>query len=260
MKNELLFGDCIKKMDVIPDNHVDGVITSPPYNFGHNPLHQAKDHKLNKLYKTFHDNMTNEEYLDFSLQVFRSYERVVKNSGVVCYVLGYNSKNASLPYQVVNHVENNTNFILADTIVWKKKFSYPLQTSSTHLSRICEFVFVFVHRDNKNSFVTNKEKGKINEKTGQQFYKHYTNIIEAKNNDGIRSSLNATFSVDLVKQIIEIYFPEESIILDNFMGIGTTPVACKHTNRKFIGIELEREYFDITKNRIDEKSKGKFWE
>ena len=260
MKNELLFGDCLDRMKDIPDKYVDGVITSPPYNFGYNPFHQAKGHKLNKLYKTFHDNITNEEYLDFSLQVFRNYERVVKDKGVVCYVMGYSSKNASLPFQVVKHIEENTHFILADTIVWKKKSSYPLQTSPTHLSRICEFIFVFVHRDYKNTFITNKEKGKINENTGQQFYKHYTNIIEARNNDGIRSTLNVTFSVDLVKQIIDIYFPEDYLILDSFMGVGTTPIACIKSNRKYIGIEIEREYFNIAENLLDKKSHGKFWD
>lgn len=57
--------------------------------------------------------------------------------------------------------------------------------------------------------------------------------------------------VALCEYLIKIYTKEGDLVLDNCMGSGTTGVACKHTNRNFIGIELDDKYFEIAKNRIE---------
>ena len=59
--------------------------------------------------------------------------------------------------------------------------------------------------------------------------------------------------VDLLKYIIKTSSNEKDIVIDCFMGSGSTGVACKHTNRKFIGIELDEKYFEIAKKRIEEE-------
>lgn len=58
--------------------------------------------------------------------------------------------------------------------------------------------------------------------------------------------------VDLLEYLIKTYSNEGEIIMDNCMGSGSTGVACMNTNRKFIGIELDKNYFEIAKNRIEE--------
>ena len=58
--------------------------------------------------------------------------------------------------------------------------------------------------------------------------------------------------VDLLEYLIKTYTNEDEIVLDNCMGSGSTGVACLNTNRKFIGIELDEKYFNISKNRIEE--------
>lgn len=58
--------------------------------------------------------------------------------------------------------------------------------------------------------------------------------------------------VDLLEYLIKTYSNEGEIIMDNTMGSGSTGVACINTNRKFIGIELDENYFEIAKNRIEE--------
>jgi site-specific DNA-methyltransferase (adenine-specific) len=57
--------------------------------------------------------------------------------------------------------------------------------------------------------------------------------------------------VDLLEWLIKTYSNEDSIVLDNCMGSGSTGVACKKLNRDFIGIEINKNYFDIAKNRIE---------
>ena len=63
--------------------------------------------------------------------------------------------------------------------------------------------------------------------------------------------------VDLLEYIIKTSSNECDIILDCFMGSGSTGVACMNTNRKFIGIELDKNYFNIAKNRIENSIKNK---
>ena len=58
-----------------------------------------------------------------------------------------------------------------------------------------------------------------------------------------------------MQMLIENYTSENDIILDCFMGSGSTGVACMNTNRKFIGIELDKNYFNIAKERIEEACK-----
>ena len=63
--------------------------------------------------------------------------------------------------------------------------------------------------------------------------------------------------VALLEYLIKTYSNEGEIVLDNCMGSGSTGVACVNTNRKFIGIELDENYFNIAKERIEQAIKGK---
>jgi site-specific DNA-methyltransferase (adenine-specific) len=256
--NKLYNGDCLSVLPNITDNFIDGVITSPPYNMGHNPLHFKQDKSnRHKLYETFIDDMSNTQYINFTLNVFKQYDRIIKEKGVVLYNLSYSSKNAILPMLVINEIHNNTNFTLRDTIVWKKNTAFPFQTSPHNLSRICEFVYVFGRKD--ITYTTNKPVTKINERTQQKFYGYMDNFIEAKNNDRVKLDNNikhnATYSVELVMKLIDMYFPEGSIILDNFSGIGTTAVGCINTDRDYIGIEIDKNYHDFAVERVNELDK-----
>jgi DNA modification methylase len=131
-------------------------------------------------------------------------------------------------------------------ITWKKSTALPFQTSPTKLSRICEQIYIIVKKEHLHDFRANKRISKINEKTGQKFYKNYVNLVEAKNNDSIKTKLKATYSEDLVTKLISIYFPEDSLIYDPFMGIGTTARACLKNKRKFIGSELCKDHYDTS--------------
>ena len=84
---------------------------------------------------------------------------------------------------------------------------------------------------------------------------HVGNIFEvSKDNFGRGVSLHSTQKpVELLKQLIEIYSNEGDVVLDAFMGSASTGVACIQTDRKFIGIELDEEYYNISKNRIEEE-------
>lgn len=84
---------------------------------------------------------------------------------------------------------------------------------------------------------------------------HYTNypknILEFKRD---LPNIHPTQKpVDLLEYLIKTYTNEGELVLDNCMGSGSTGVACKHLNRRFIGIELDKEYFEIAKDRIEKE-------
>ena len=93
----------------------------------------------------------------------------------------------------------------------------------------------------------------FNEKTGQKFYKNYVNLIEAKNNDGYKCKLKASYSQELVDKIIDIYFKSGSLIYDPFSGIGTTQLSCIKNHCYYIGSELDKEHYYILINRLQPK-------
>ena len=245
MKNKIYNENNIKTMEKIPDNHCHGIITSPPYNLGRNPNHRRKDQEDYNLYTDNVDNLTEDEYLEVRTNEFKEFQRIVKEDGVILYNMSYSKENPMLPLLLMNKIHNETDLTVADVITWKKNKANPFQTSPNKLTRISELIYVIVNKKHLHTFKANKEISKINEKTKQKFYKNYTNLIEARNNDGIICKLKASYSEELVSKLINIYFPENSIIYDPFMGICTTARACEKINRNYIGSELDQEHYQI---------------
>lgn len=245
--NRIYNEDCILTLRRIPDNFINRIITSPPYNINTERSDMYYNNGYSKL-----DGLTEEEYLEVRTEEFKEFSRVMADDGVICYNISYAKENPILPTLLVSKIHAETDLTIADIICWKKPHAIPFQTSPTKLSRITELIYIFVKKDKLHSFKTNKEVGKINEKTGQRFYKNYTNFIEAKNNDGYKCQLKASYSQDLVNQLINIYFPSGSLIYDPFSGIGTTQLSCVKNNINYIGSELTKEHFDIAIKRISE--------
>lgn len=79
-----------------------------------------------------------------------------------------------------------------------------------------------------------------------------TNLIEFKCVDNYHKIHPSQKPLELIEYLIKTYSNEGDLILDNCMGSGTTAVACLNTNRRFIGFELDKNYFDIATNRINE--------
>lgn len=239
----------------MPDNFISGIITSPPYNLGKNPNHRRTDQIDYNLYDENVDNLTEEQYLDIRIKEFKEFDRILKEDGVICYNISYSKENPMLPLILLNRVHNETELTLADIISWKKGSANPFQTSPNKLTRITELVYVIVHKNRLHTFQANKEVSKINEKTGQKFYKNYTNLIEARNNDRFKTKLKAVYSSELVEKLIHIYFPEGSLIYDPFMGVGTTAKGCINKNCKYIGSEIVKEFYEDALKNIEENGK-----
>ena len=248
-RNTIHNGDCLEFMKNYSGD-INLVLTSPPYNMTKRPGGNADSGR----YDEYNDWKEANEYLNWSVDLFNAFDDSLVNNGVVLYNFSYSIENPTFPYQLVAEIASRTNFVLADTIIWKKKSSIPYPASPNRLQRIFEFVFVFVRDEELTTFTTNKKVSKVSQ-TGQKYYYPVSNFIEAKNNDGATKEINqATFSTEFVTQLLQTYAkPKESfVVFDPFMGTGTTAKGCIEYGCSYIGTEISKTQCEYAENRIKE--------
>lgn len=252
--------DCFVTMKRISElgEKVDLILTSPPYNTGRVSSSEKWRNEYQGKYDIHIDNMTQEEYIQWTINLFELYDKILKENGVILYNMSYGSDNTmntasvGLMWLVVAEIIKNTPFTIADRIIWKKKSALPNNTSSNKLTRIVEDVFVIVRKDEIKTFNANKQiKSVRKDRPSQIYYENIFNFIEAKNNDGACSLNKATFSSELCEKLLDIYAKPNSLIYDSFIGTGTTAVACKRMGFSCIGSELSEAQCEFANNRLN---------
>jgi len=252
---KIINDNCFDYFDYMIENNIKAnvILTSPPYNSNK----KAGKNLTNKISKNIGirydihvDNMTTEEYAEWTINLFNYYDKLLNKDGCIIYNLSYGNENPSDWIVALNSIITKTNFMFADTVIWKKLSAYPMSLSINKLTRITEFIFIFCRKDEYLTFKTNKEYSSTRN-TGQKMYKNILNFIEAKNNDG-QCELNlATFSSELVMKLLKIYAQPGSLIMDNFGGTHTTAVAAYKMGYECISIELSEEQCLYGKDRLN---------
>lgn len=251
--NKIYNEDCFDTMiKMVKDNQkVDIILTSPPYCTPNDDARKYNSDRFNNYqvhYDVFEGFSSPSEYRAWTIKLFNSYDAVLDSNGVILYNISYTAKTPELVYLVISDIITNTNFTVVDCISWKKKSALPANQDCNRLTRLCEFIFVLVRKSETQTFRTNKEP------SGSKYKNLFFNFIEAANNDILNLSVNrlnsATFSSDLVKQLLNIYCKTDYVVYDSFMGTGTTAVACKQFGCNFIGSELSEAQVKFANDRL----------
>lgn len=243
--SELYNGDCevIMKELIANGVKVDKVITSPPYN----TMRNGRDDVGYDLYQ---DSIDNEVYIEWIVNIFNLYEQMLNPNGCIMWNMSYGTENPNCMNLTIAEIIKRTNWTLADIIVWKKATATPNNVSSNKLTRICEFIYVFCRKSEYRTFTSNKKQIDVST-TGTKIYENVFNFICCPNNDESTDLNKATFSTNMVNQLIDMYVLPTDVVLDNFNGTGTTMNACEQRNRKGIYIELSEAQCEYAKNRIN---------
>lgn len=257
--NRIYNEDCFETMAEMPIGQCDVILTSPFYNTNKKAGKKrtlqnasAKNGQYEYIrYDTHIDNMTDEEYTEYTVRLFDEFDRVLNVNGCVLYNISYGAENTEGMFKAVNGIITKTNFTIADVICWKKSNALPNNCSSNKLTRIWEFVFVFCRKNEMKTFNCNKKVSSYR-KTGQASYENIYNFIEAKNNDGSCPYNKATYSSELCEKLLLLYAPQGGVVYDPFIGTGTTAVACKRLGLKYIGSEISKNQCEWAENRINE--------
>ena len=232
---------------------VDYIITSPPYNTTRKGklynTQKARDEGYGR-YDEYCEDKSNDEYIDWTINLFEYFDKVLSDNGVVIYNLSYSNENTELMWRVVYNIIEHTDFTIGDNIIWKKKNALTNGASNNKLIRLCEYIYIFCRKDEFNTFKTNKKVSKVGV-NGQTYYHSIFNFIEAPNNDGKCDLNKATFSTDLILKLCDIYVNDGSVVYDPFIGTGTTANACKIKGLNYIGSELSQAQVEYAKQRLN---------
>ena len=225
MMIKLYNDDCIKKFATMPRNKVDAIITDPPYNI-------SRDNNFKTMNRAGID--FGEWDKDFDLTDWIKYcEPVLKKGGNI--VIFNSWKNMSF---IVDELEKN-NFEVKDLIRWEKTNPMP--------------------RNRDRRFITDYEVAVWAVKKGGKWtFNRLSETYErpeivcgvTSKKEKIDGGHPTQKPVEVMEWLIKRLSNENDIILDPFMGSGSTGVACKNTNRKFIGIELNKDYYNIAMKRL----------
>lgn len=218
--------DCL---ELLKSGNLDGkkicIVTDPPFNIGYH-------------YNSYKDNLKEEEYYEFL-------QEVLTLNGFPFVVIHYPEQLYKLAFQVGLFPEKVVSWV------------YNSNTSKQHR----DIAFFGIKPDFnkvKQPYKNPNDKRIIERikqgKTGCKLY-DWWNINQVKNVSKDKTGHPCQMPVEVMKNIIGI-LPEDYIILDPFMGSGTTGVACWELNRNFIGCEIDQEYYEIAKQRLLNLSRG----
>ena len=241
--NKIHRADSLELIKKFPDNCIDIVLTSPPYNFGIN-------------YENTNDVNIWEDYFEKLFNIFRECVRVLKDSGRMII----NVQPMFSDYIPTHHLISN--FFLKEGLIWKgeiiwEKNNYNCKyctwgswksPSSPYLKYSWEFVEIFC----KNSLKKEGEKNNIDIEA-EEFKKWvYGKWSIAPERNMKKYKHDAMFPEELVKRLLKLFSYKNDIVLDPFNGVGTTTKVAKQLSRKFIGIDISEEYCKTAESRINE--------
>ena len=218
--NRIYNMDCMEGMKLIPDNSIDLVVTDPPYKITSRGSSGGtggilKD-KLNMKGMVFEHNSI--KFSEWLPEVYR----VLKERGHA-YIMTNNKNLKDMLIEI-----ENANFKIFKTLIWAKN------------SPITNMYYMDSHE-----YIIFCRKGKA-KRINNCGTKSVLNIDNVKNKQHPTEK-----PIDLMKIFIENSSQENEIVLDPFMGVGSTAIACINTNRNYIGFELDKKYYEIAKNRIN---------
>ena len=222
----LLQGNCLELMKNIPSESVDCVITDPPYliNYKTNYRKAMGGAKHNFCNEILNDSRANKDVIS---EAFIEMYRVLKNNSASYVFCSYKT------IEIFKSIAENVGFKIKNQIIWVKN-NWTAGDLQAQFGQQYEVILLL-----------NKGRKKINGKRISDVWNF--NRISGK------CQLHQNQKpIDLLEQCINKHTNENDLILDCFMGSGSTGVACKNLNRNFIGIELNKEYFEIAKKRMEE--------
>lgn len=239
---QLYQGDCLEVMKNIPDKSVDMILCDLPYN-----ITQAKW----------------DVQIPFD-ELWKNYNRIIKDNGTIALF-------GSQPFTSLL-VASNLKMFKYEWIWHKNKGGNPLNAKRMPMKQH-ESILVFYKKQPtynpqlEERYGQGKERAKYKIQGGRfnddRVYGKVDNIVRNTKYSELRNPQTVQFfnverglhptqkPVSLLEYLIKTYTNEGEVVLDNCMGSGSTGIACINTHRKFIGIEMDDNYYEIAKNRIE---------
>ena len=256
---QLLLGDCLDLLPTIKPESIDVIVTSPPYDLG-------------LAYRSYHDKRGEADYLDWMIAVATALRRILRPDGSFFLNISGSPRSPWLPFELITRLRPL--FVLQNHITWIKSISIGDDTVG-HFKPVSGQRFL--HQGHEHIFhLTLDGQVKLDRMALGVPYKDKSNIARRGHAADLRCRGNTwfipyptvqaraekfhhpgTFPVDLPRWCIRLHGRPKPVVLDPFMGTGTTLVAAFREGGEGIGIELDETYVEIARARLAAEQAGR---
>jgi DNA modification methylase len=229
-----------EQMDQLPDSCIHLMVTSPPYN----------------ARKEYDEDLTLGEYLTLLEKVFSETYRVLVPGGRACVNIANLGRKPYIPLNaLIAQMMIEIGFLMRGEIIWDKGSSVGSSTawgswmsaSNPTLRDVHEYILVF-------------SKGRFKREAGgraptierDEFLEYTRSVWQFPTESASRVGHPAPFPVELPRRLSQLYTFDEEIVLDPFMGSGTSAIAALESGRHYVGYELDEDYAKLARDRIAE--------
>ena len=251
----LFRGNCLDLLKEIPDRSIQLVVTSPPYNIG----------------KEYEKKINVDAYIDQQTKVIKDCERVLSDTGSICWQVGNYVDNGSIiPLDTILYpIFIDLGLVMRNRIIWH--FEHGLHCTRRFSGRY-ETIIWFTRKTKK--FVFNLDPVRVPQKyPGKKYFKgpkagQYScnplgknpgdiwDIPNVKNNHIEKTEHPCQFPVGLIERLVLSMTNEGDWVFDPFLGTGTSIIAALRHKRRGAGAETEEKYIDIAQDRIQQEING----
>tara|TARA_R110000868_G_C10661230_1_gene745850 strand:+ start:53 stop:760 length:708 start_codon:yes stop_codon:yes gene_type:complete len=223
--NKIYNENCLETMAKMADNFIDLTVTSPPYNLG------AKHHTGNNVFEAYDeyiDDIPEEEYQQQQIKVLNEIYRITKQGGSLMYNHKNRIKNGKqiTPYEWLL----KTDWTLKQEVVW---FNRSQNFDKCRFYPMTERIY-WLSKGTDTSFVNTINQHDLIKDTAE----------------GTDKEHKRAFPIKLAQRFI-MCFPDAELIFDPYIGSGTTAIAAIRENRKYLGAELSKKYYELANKRIE---------
>jgi len=238
--DKVILGDAREVLKKLPDNCVHLMVTSPPYNVG----------------KEYDADLTLGEYLDFIEEVMREVYRTLVWGGRICFNVANLGRRPYIPLHayLIQRFEE-IGFLFRGEIIWNKGEAVSGASTAwgswrSAVNPILRDQHEYIIVMSKGSFKREKKQGKEDTITRDEFLEFTRSVWKFQPKSAKRVGHPAPFPEELPYRCIQLYTFKGDVVLDPFVGSGTTCVAALKAGRHFVGIDINEEYVKISEKRI----------
>lgn len=241
--NTIIASSC-ENMKDIPNNSLHLMITSPPYNVS----------------KEYDNDLSLNEYLNLLKNCFTETYRVLVDGGRACINIANVGRKPYIPLSdYISKIMIEIGFNMRGEIIWNKSAGAGISTawgsfqsaSNPILRDVHEYILIFSKGNYKRERDKEEKELRKDNITKEEFIEWTKSVWTMNTESAKRIGHPAPFPEELPNRLIKLFSFTNDIVIDPFMGSGTTAIAAIKNNRNFVGYEINKEYINLANNRIE---------
>ena len=238
MANSTIYnGDCTVEMQKIANDSVDLILTDPPYNLGNFMINRSTN--LAKMRENFFanagwDNLEFDEWVERMDSFFEDAARIIKTGGSMIIFMSI------IKVETIIKLAEKHGFYYKTTGIWHKLNPMP-RNMNLHFVNSTEAWIYFTYK---------KKTGTFN--NGNKMIHDFIETSVVSNGEKKAGKHPTQKPIALLEHFVKLLSNEGDLVVDPFMGSGSTGVVCKKMGRNFVGVEFDKEYYEIAQRRIED--------